>query len=196
MEVFIGTIQPFAFDFAPRDWALCAGQTMPISQYQALFALLGVNYGGNGTTTFLLPNLQGRMPIGQGSGAGLSPRVIGEASGTESVTATLLNLPNHTHAMTPLTVNTSVQLTITASNPVTIPTATNSFIGASGGGPGSASIYSDQQGATPVPLKGVSNAVTGGAITPTGQGQPMGIMNPFLAINFSIALNGIFPSRS
>ncbi|OPA94819.1 phage tail protein [Pseudomonas fluorescens] len=196
MEVFIGTIQPFAFDFAPRDWALCNGQAMPIAQYQALFSLLGVIYGGNGTTTFLLPNLQGRMPIGQGPGAGLTPRVIGQVSGTESVTATLLNLPTHTHAIAPITVTTSVQLAVPATNPVTLPTATNSFIGASGGGPGSASIYSDQQGATPVALQGVSNTVGGGAITPTGQGQPLGIMNPFLAINFSIALNGIFPSRS
>lgn len=196
MEVFIGTIQPFAFDFAPRDWALCAGQTLPLSQYQALYSLLGIIYGGNGTTTFMLPNLQGRMPIGQGAGAGLSTRVIGEVSGTESVTATLLNLPNHTHAMTPITVATAVQLAVPASNPVTLPTATNSFIGASGAGPGSAAIYSDQQGATPVALQGVSAAVSGGAISPAGQGQPMATMNPYLAINFSIALNGIFPSRN
>ncbi|CRM75471.1 phage tail protein [Pseudomonas sp. 2822-15] len=195
MEVFIGTIQPFAFDFAPRDWALCAGQTLPLNQYQALFSLLGTIYGGNGVQNFMLPNLQGRMPIGQGNGAGLTARVIGEVSGTESVTATLINLPTHTHATTSLNATTSVQLAITASNPVTTPSATNAFIGASGGGPGSASIYSDQQGATPVALQGVSTAVTGGAISPAGQGQPMATMNPYLAINFSIALNGIFPSR-
>ena len=195
MEVFIGTIQPFAFDFAPRDWALCAGQTLPLNQYQALFSLLGTIYGGNGVQNFMLPNLQGRMPIGQGNGAGLTARVIGQFSGTESVTATLINLPTHTHATTPLNATTSVQLAITASNPVTTPSATNAFLGASGGGPGSASIYSDQQGATPVALLGVSTAVTGGAISPAGQGQPMATMNPYLAINFSIALNGIFPSR-
>ena len=195
MEVFIGTIQPFAFDFAPRDWALCAGQTLPLNQYQALFSLLGTIYGGNGVQNFMLPNLQGRMPIGQGNGAGLTARVIGQFSGTESVTATLINLPTHTHATTPLNATTSVQLAITASNPVTTPSATNAFLGASGGGPGSASIYSDQQGATPVALQGVSTAVTCGAIRPAGQGQPMATLNPDLAINFSIALNGIFPSR-
>ncbi|AZF40340.1 Microcystin dependent protein [Pseudomonas sp. R1-43-08] len=195
MEVFIGTIQPFAFDFAPRDWALCAGQTLAVNQYQALYALLGVVYGGNGSVSFMLPNLQGRMPIGQGSGAGLSARVIGEISGTESVTATLLNLPAHTHAVTPLTATTSVQLANTSSNPLTVPSATNAFIGASGGGPGSAAIYSDQQGATPVPLQGVSTAVAGGTISVAGQGQALATMNPYLAINFSIALNGLFPSR-
>ncbi|MBN2979151.1 phage tail protein [Pseudomonas fluorescens] len=194
MEVFIGTIQPFAFNFAPRDWALCAGQTLSLSQYQTLFALIGITYGGNGSTTFMLPNLQGRLPVGQGGGLGLTPRVIGEVSGTESVTATLANLPAHTHGIAALTASTSVQLTNAASNPVNTPTATNSFIGASGTGPGSASIYSDQQGASPVPLKGVSTTLTG-TIDPAGQGQPMGSMNPFLVINFSIALSGYFPSR-
>ncbi|OPA95856.1 phage tail protein [Pseudomonas fluorescens] len=194
MEVFIGTIQPFAFNFAPRDWALCAGQTLSVSQYQTLFALIGITYGGNGSTTFMLPNLQGRLPVGQGGGLGLTPRVIGEVAGTESVTATLANLPAHTHGIAALTASTSVQLTNAASNPVNTPTATNSFIGASGTGPGSASIYSDQQGASPVPLKGVSTTLTG-TIDPAGQGQPMGSMNPFLVINFSIALSGYFPSR-
>ena len=194
MEVFIGTIQPFAFNFAPRDWALCAGQTLSVSQYQTLFALIGITYGGNGSTTFMLPNLQGRLPVGQGGGLGLTPRVIGEVAGTESVTATLANLPAHTHGIAALTASTSVQLTNAASNPVNTPTATNSFIGASGTGPGSASIYSDQQGASPVPLKGVSTTLTG-TIDPAGQGLPMGSMNPFLVINFSIALSGYFPSR-
>lgn len=194
MEVFIGTIQPFAFNFAPRDWALCAGQTLPLSQYQALFALIGTTYGGTGTTNFMLPNLQGRLPVGQGAGAGLTPRVIGQVSGTESVTATLANLPAHTHGTTALKASTSVQLANAASNPANAPTTTNSFIGASGTGPGSATIYSDQQGASPVPLNGVSTTVTG-TIDPAGQGQPMSTMNPFLVINFSIALNGIFPTR-
>ena len=195
MEVFIGTIQPFAFNFAPQGWALCAGQTLSISQNQALFALITTTYGGDGVQTFKLPDLQGRLPIGQGSGVGLTTRVAGEFSGTESVTATLVNLPAHTHTATAITATTAIQLTSVTSNPVTTPTATNSFIGASGGGPGSASIYSDQQGANPVPLKGVSTTVTSPTIGPAGQGQPMATMNPFLAINFSIALNGIFPSR-
>ncbi|MGY2400339.1 phage tail protein [Pseudomonas sp. SDO5271_S396] len=195
MEVFIGTIQPFAFNFAPQGWALCAGQIVSISQNQALFALITTTYGGDGVQTFKLPDLQSRLPVGQGNGAGLTPRVIGDFSGTESVTATLVNLPVHTHTATAITATTAIQLTSATSNPVTIPTATNSFIGASGSGPGSATIYSDQQGTNPVPLQGVTTTVTSPTIGPAGQGQPMASMNPFLAINFSIALNGIFPSR-
>ncbi|OYQ16575.1 phage tail protein [Pseudomonas mandelii] len=195
MEVFMGTIQPFAFNFAPNGWALCNGQTLAVQQYNALFALLGVNFGGNGSTNFMLPNLQGRMPIAQGNGLNLTPRVIGEFSGTENVTATITNLPNHTHALSGLTATTTLQLASPASNPVTTPTATNSYIGASGGGPGSASIFSDAQGAAAVPLKGVATAVTG-EISSAGNGLPMETMNPYLVLNFSIALNGLFPSRN
>ncbi|WP_339481339.1 MULTISPECIES: phage tail protein [unclassified Pseudomonas] len=195
MEVFIGTIQSFAFNFAPRDWALCNGQTLSLSQYQTLFALIGVTYGGNGQTTFLLPNLQGRLPLGQGNGPGLTPRVIGEISGTENVSATINNLPNHTHTLTGITASTTLQLANPASNPVTTPTGTNSFIGTSGTGPGAAAIYSDQIGASPVPLQGVTTAVSG-SVSATGNSMPMAVMNPFLAINFSIALQGYFPSRN
>ena len=195
MEVFIGTIQPFAFDFAPRNWALCGGQTLPISQYQALFALIGTIYGGDGAQSFMLPDLQGRLPIGQGNGPGLSQRLIGDVDGVENVIATQANLPIHTHNMASLVVNTTVQLAETPSNPVTVPTNTNAFIGASSNGPGSAAIFSDQQGNNPVPLKGVRTNFTG-SLSPAGQGLPMDTMNPFLVINFSIALNGIFPSRN
>ncbi|ROM66193.1 phage tail protein [Pseudomonas brassicacearum] len=195
MEVFIGTIQSFAFSFAPSNWALCNGQTLSLSQYQTLFALIGVTYGGNGQTTFMLPNLQGRLPLGQGTGLGLTPRVMGEVSGTENVTATLNNLPNHTHTLAGLVAATTLKLANPASNPVNTPTATNSFIGTSGTGPGSAAIYSDQIGASPVSLQGVSTTING-TISPTGNGLPMAVMNPFLAINFSIALQGYFPSRN
>ncbi|MCG6575153.1 phage tail protein [Pseudomonas sp. AF32] len=195
MEVFIGTIQPFAFNFAPRDWALCNGQTLSISQYQTLFVLIGVIYGGDGQTTFLLPNLQGRMPLGMGNGLGLTPRTIGTVSGAENVTPTINNLPTHTHTLAGVTASTTLQLANPASNPANTPTATNSFIGTSGTGPGAANIYSDQLGASPVPLKGVSTTVSG-TISPAGNGLPLAIMNPFLAINFSIALQGYFPSRN
>ncbi|CAH0303255.1 phage tail protein [Pseudomonas brassicacearum] len=195
MDVFIGTIQAFAFNFPPRDWALCNGQTLALSQYQTLFALIGVTYGGNGQTTFMLPNLQGRMPVGMGNGLGLTPRTIGEVSGTENVTATINNLPNHTHTLTGITASTTLQLANPASNPMNTPTATNSFIGTSGTGPGSAAIYSDQIGASPVPLQGVTTTVSG-SVSATGNSMPMAIMNPFLAINFSIALQGLFPSRN
>lgn len=194
MEVFMGTIQPFAFNFAPRGWALCNGQTISISQYSALFALLGVNFGGNGQSTFMLPNLQGRLPLGMGTGLGLTQRTIGDTAGSENVSATLSNLPAHTHTLTGVTASTTLQLANPASNPVNAPTSTNSFIGTSGTGPGSAAIYSDQLGASPVPLQGVTTTVSG-TVSPSGGGTPMAVMNPFLAVNFSIALEGIFPPR-
>ncbi|MFJ2710473.1 phage tail protein [Pseudomonas sp. NPDC087346] len=195
MDVYMGTVLTFAFNYAPSGWAACNGQMMSIAQYNALFALLGTTYGGNGTTTFGLPNLQSRMPICQGTGGGLTTRVMGEISGTEQVTATLNNLPNHTHALTGLSATTTLQLANPASNPLGTPTATNSYIGASGTGPGLANIYSDAQGASPVALKGVATTIAG-TISPTGNGQPMPIMNPYLVLNFSIALQGIFPSRN
>jgi len=195
MEVFMGTIQSFAFNFAPSGWATCSGQTLGISQYQALFSLMGTYYGGNGQTNFMLPNLQGRLPLGQGNGLGLTPRVIGEVAGTENVTPTLNNLPTHTHTLASLSAATTLQLANPASNPASTPTAANSFIGTSGTGPGAANIYSDQIGASPVSLKGLSTTISG-TISPAGNGLPMATMNPFLVINFSIALNGLFPTRN
>ncbi len=195
MDVYMGTVLTFAFNYAPSGWALCNGQMMSVSQYSALFALLGTNYGGNGVQTFGLPNLQSRMPICQGTGPGLSTRVMGEISGTEAVIPTLNNLPNHTHSLAGLTATTTVQLANPASNPLGAPTATNAYIGASGTGPGLANIFSDAQGASPVPLKGAQTAISG-TITSTGNGQSMAIMNPYLVLNFSIALQGIFPSRN
>ncbi len=97
MEVFLGTIFFFGFNFAPRGWSTCEGQLLSISQNSALFSLLGTYYGGNGQTTFALPDLRGRYPMGQGQGPGLTPRTIGEASGRESVQLTLNEMPSHTH---------------------------------------------------------------------------------------------------
>ncbi|MCL9802092.1 tail fiber protein [Pseudomonas sp. rhizo66] len=195
MDVYMGTVLTFAFNYAPSGWALCNGQIIGINQNQALFALLGTTYGGNGTVNFGLPNLQSRMPICQGNGGGLTPRVMGEISGAEQVTATLNNLPNHTHALAGLTATTTVQLANPASNPVGTPTATNAYIGASGTGPGLANIFSDAQGTSAIPLKGAATTISG-TISPTGNGLPLPIMNPYLVLNFSIALNGIFPSRN
>lgn len=198
MEVFLGTVQSFAFPFAPSGWSLCNGQLLNISQYNALYALLGVTYGGNGSQTFGIPNLQGRTLIGQGTGTNLTPRVIGSYNGSETVNITVANLPAHTHAVdgSALHVATTVNLASVATGPLTVPSPTNAFIGASGTGPGAASIYSTDQGAGPVALQGVSSAVSGSTTAaPTGGGAPTPSMNPFLAINFSIALSGMFPSR-
>ncbi len=198
MEVFIGTIQPFAFPYAPAGWTLCNGQLLAISQFSALFALVGTTYGGDGVSTFGLPNLQGRSPIGQGTGGGLSNRPIGQVGGVENITLTSNNMPMHTHAITnALTVETTVLLAATATSPASAPSATNNFLGASGGGQGAATIYSSAQGASPVALQGVA-AQLGGSVSAAAAGgsQPFSSMNPFLAVNFSIALNGIFPSRN
>ena len=196
MEVFLGTIQMFGFNFAPNGWALCNGQIISLAQNQALFSLLGTIYGGNGQSTFGLPNLQSRLPIGQGSGPGLTPRVIGESSGTENVSILSSNLPPQVIPTSGLTVTTTINLASTPSNQVTAPTSTNAYIGASTpSGPPSAAIYSDQQGASPVALKGASSTIAGTLATPGGS-LPIGVMNPFLAVNFSIALQGLFPSRN
>ena len=97
MDQYLATIMMFGGNFAINGWQLCYGQTLSISQYSALFAILGTTYGGNGTTTFQLPDLQGRVPVGMGNGIGLSPYVIGQKSGTENTSLTINNLPSHVH---------------------------------------------------------------------------------------------------
>src|SRR5262247_1390063 len=98
---FLGEIKMCAFDFPPRSWALCNGQVLPINQNQALFSILGTTYGGNGQTTFALPDLRGRAPIGSGQGPGLSNVDLGEMSGSQTVTLLVTNMPPHAHAYTP-----------------------------------------------------------------------------------------------
>lgn len=179
-DPFLGEIRMVGFNFAPRGWAQCQGQLMAISQNTALFSLLGTMYGGDGQVTFGLPDFQGRSPVGMGQGPGLSPIDQGEKAGTESVTLTILNMPTHTHP-------TTVQVAGASTNPVTAPTSTNAVLGASGGGPGSASIWSSELN-TPVSMAGVQSGMAGGS-------QPVGTRNPYLGINFCIAVEGIFPSR-
>src|SRR5207302_11411550 len=104
-DPFIGEIRMFAFGFAPQGWALCNGQLLPIAQNQALFSLLGTTYGGNGTTTFALPNLQSRLPVHQGQGQGLSNYSLGQTAGTASVTIDQTTLPTHTHIFSATTTN-------------------------------------------------------------------------------------------
>ncbi len=153
-------------NFAPRGWAMCQGQLISISQNTALFSLLGTTYGGNGTTTFGLPDLQGRVPVGMGSGAGLTV-VQGEESGSPTTTLSVSNLPAHNHA---LNAKTGV-----GNEPA--PTATRSFY--------------QRKVRTPV-----QTALATSAIGNTGSGSPFNNMQPFLGLNFCIALEGIFPSRN
>jgi len=192
-EPFIGEICIFGFNFAPVDWALCNGQLMQINQNAALFSLLGTMYGGNGTTTFGIPDLQGRMPIGMGNGAGLTPRPISTKAGQENATLTVNQLPAHTHSVN-ITATTSVKASTGASSSAT-PTA-GAYLAQGGTSAGdSAIIYAGAAPANTVALGGVSTQLTGNATGATGASQPAPIMNPFLALNFCIAVIGLYPSR-
>jgi microcystin-dependent protein len=165
-EPFLGEIRVFGFNFNPRGWAMCAGQLMPISQNTALFSLLGTQYGGNGQTTFALPDLQGRVAVGQGSGPGLSPYIIGEVAGSENVILSQSQLPAHIHTQP---VTNSAGTTTRPHN--SVPAAGGSYAAAGDGG-----------------------AFVATSIA--GSGSPVEILQPLLVLNYCIALVGIFPSRS
>lgn len=175
-EPFLGEIRAFGFNFAPVGWALCNGQLLSISQNTALFSLLGTFYGGDGTTTFALPNLQGRVPIHQGQGLGLPNYVIGEIGGNTNVTLTTQQLPSHNHTVT------AVAAAGTASNP------SGAFIAEHGSGKDAANIFA-LSATSPVHMAPTM-------IGNTGNSLPVSVQNPFIVINYCIALQGIYPSRS
>jgi microcystin-dependent protein len=170
-EPFVGEIRMFAGNFAPRGWALCDGQLLAISQNDALFSLLGTIYGGDGRTTFGLPDLRGRVPIHQGTGPGLSNRRIGQKSGQENVTVTTSQLPAHGH---PLSASTAI-----ASS-----TDPSGNLPANGG---SSNIYGSD-----APFQSLNAQ----AVTNAGGNQPHNNVMPFQCVNFIVALVGIYPSRS
>lgn len=174
MEPFLGEISIFAGAFAPKNWAFCHGQMLSISQYQALFSILGTMYGGNGTTTFALPDLRGRIPLGQGQGPGLQRYVVGQMGGQESVTLLSNQMPMHVHP-------TSVAVSSSAGNSA----APNGRTLAASDQRNDQ--YTDQGGNGN--LAGVSSGMAGGS-------QPHENMQPYLSINFIIALEGIYPSRN
>ena len=170
-EPFIGQISIYAFNFAPRGWMPCDGRLLPIAQYQALFALIGTTYGGDGRTTFALPDLRGRIVVGAGNGPGLTPRTIGEMSGTETNTLLISNLPPHNHSI----------------NAVSTEGNQNSPTG---------NLLAD----TKTLDKEYSNAAANTIMNPsmvgiTGNGTPVNNMQPYLSIGYYIATVGIFPSR-
>jgi microcystin-dependent protein len=175
-SAYIGSVEVWPINFAPVGWALCAGQLQSISQNQALFALLGTNFGGDGVQTFALPNLQSRIPIGVGQGPGLSTYVLGEVGGTENATLLSNNLPIHNHIVNCDTTSTGRGLLVTPVNnyPATLPSTDPS------------GIYGSTVGNTMNPL--MTNTA--------GGNTPFGKMPPFLAFNFIIALYGIWPSQS
>ncbi|WP_044871588.1 tail fiber protein [Pseudomonas sp. LFM046] len=201
-DPFLGEIRMVGFNFAPRSWALCQGQIMGISQNSALFSLLGTMYGGNGQTTFALPDFRGRSPVGQGQGLGLSPITVGEVSGTENVTILSNQMPAHTHTATP------VSNSITASGQATIPAATagttqanpgpTTVLGPIAAGGRAGTLYSTGTADTNLAPFNVSvlGDMPGITIGLSGGSQPLDIRNPYLGTNFVIALEGIFPSRN
>lgn len=171
-EPFIGEIRMFGFNFPPRGWANCSGQILSIAQNQALFSLLGTTYGGNGTTTFALPDLRGRAPIHTGQGPGLSNRLQGERAGEETHTLISSEMPSHSH---PVNV---------ASAPTTGTPAATALLAA----PTTSQLF--RSGAAP------DVALSAAVVGPAGGNQPHANLQPFVVINFSIALQGVFPSRN
>ena len=178
---FIGEISMFGGNFAPRGWAKCDGQLLPISTYSALFSLLGTTYGGDGRTTFALPDLRGRAPIHMGHGPGLSDRRLGSRGGTEYNVLNITQLPNHDH-------NVTAQFSLNAArNPQDSSNPAGNSLGA-------ANIYDSDVSPT-VSLK--EGSVTGNvSIHNTGGNQPINNMEPYATINYIIALQGVYPSRS
>jgi len=196
MEPFLATIMGWAPNFAPRGWAYCGGQILSIAQNTALFSLLGTTYGGNGQTTFALPNLFSRLPIGAGQGPGLSNYDLGQLSGAESTTLTTNNLPAHGHPAGTL----AGQQTVTTNTGSTSQTTadTGSILGAPNfldSSSGSTVNVNTFAAAGTTPAVSLAVPVTG-ATGPAGNTQPFSILPPYLAINWIIALEGIFPSRN
>ncbi|GAA4772769.1 MULTISPECIES: phage tail protein [Flavobacterium] len=180
-EPFIGEIKIFGFNFAPQSYMTCQGQILSIAQNTALFSLLGTTYGGNGQTTFALPNLQGRVPIGQGTGPGLPTYTMGQVGGTPTTTLISSNMPIHNHAATGI----NVRIPVTSASEDS--SATNNYIG---------NAVNDTFGPVASPTNSLGAPVVSGSTAMAGGSQPFSIMNPYLAINYSIAVFGIFPSRN
>jgi microcystin-dependent protein len=171
-DPFLGEIEYFAFNFAPHGWGLCDGQILPINTNQALYSLLGTTFGGDGRTSFALPDMRGRSPVHDGgsAGSGLTRRTLGQRGGAETVTLTPAQVPPHSHAL---------RGTTSASNQ-TLPTAHS--LGATAPD----MLYSDQAPNTTMHAGSISS-------TPAG-GHPN--MSPYLVVNCAIALQGVFPSRN
>ena len=181
---FLGEVRIFAGNFAPRGWAFCGGQLMPIAQNDALYALIGTTFGGDGQVTFGLPDLRGRSVIGQGTGPGLSSYVVGQMSGTETVTLTTNQLPSHNHALN------AYNLDATSATPGPGLALANPLDAISGQ---SSLFYLNTDVINPPPNTPVLAADT---IMPSGGNQPHDNQAPSLVLNYIIALEGVFPSRN
>ncbi len=185
MDSYIGSIWSFGFNYPPYGFAGCNGQLLQIAQYQALFSLIGTTYGGDGVNTFAVPNLQGRTPIGTGQGAGLPNYVLGQSGGSTSVTLTSANLPAHTHTVL------SIATPVSTSN-AALADPNGNYLAASGAsGNTIANAYST--GTTPsVQMAALAAANT----APAGNGIPLDITSPYMAVNYCISLEGLYPQRN
>lgn len=172
-EPFFGQIMPVAFTFAPQDYAFCNGATLAINQFTALFSLLGTQFGGNGQTTFQLPALNGRMACGTGTGPGLSPRNQGQAFGAATVTLDQTQMPGHVHIGNAVAASRGTARSET-------PTATSALTTGSG--------------VTPYASGPVNGTMAPAAMAPVGGSQPHNNQQPYLALNYVIALTGIYPN--
>ena len=191
MDPFISTILIWPPNFAPTGWALCAGQLLSISQNTALFSLLGTTYGGDGVSNFALPNLQSRVPVGAGQGAGLSPYIIGQMGGVESVALTANTIPAHTH---PATQNLTVTLpAVTTTGTTNQPSPSVAPAAPTDAARNPVNIYSNATSTQTLGQPAIAGTISVGS---TGGGQPHENRQPYLAVNYIIALQGIFPSRN
>jgi microcystin-dependent protein len=179
MEGYIAEIRFFAGNFAPRNWAYCSGQLLSISANQALFSLLGTTYGGNGQTTFALPDFRGRVGVGVGTGAGLATVTLGEVSGTNSLTVLASNMPTHNHGLAGVNIKVNGAAG-DSSSPV--------------GGviAGKAGSYTESFGANQFLAQGSVAGTTDSA----GSNSPVNVANPYLGMNYIICQFGIFPARN
>lgn len=197
MEPYIGQISAFGFSFAPMGWLTCQGQILNISDYQTLYSLIGTVFGGNGSTTFGLPNLNGRTIIGVGQGDGLSAIEYGQVGGAESITLLSSNMPAHNHQI----VNGDGTIPGTVAVATTIQTVNNenesaesnngaNALGTSGNMP---SVYRESPSGTDH-IGGVTSLISGSTGT-AGGSYPFNIRNPYLGVYYCIATEGIFPTR-
>jgi microcystin-dependent protein len=191
MTPFLAMIMLWPCNFAPQGWAFCAGQILSIAQNTALFSLLGTTFGGDGVSTFALPNMQGRVPVGAGNGAGLSSYVLGQQSGAEHTTLLVTNMPSHTH---PLTLTLNIQVS-NAKGTVSTPASPNNVLAAT------YDVSNDNpiqgyNGVAPNTTLNVGTTPISGTAGNTGGSQPFSILQPYLALYYCIALQGVYPSRS